>query len=97
MLLWRWWINCWLSTAIKAKFKNTEIYSVEPEHFDDTKKSLSENKIIENSMTNTSICDALLADKPGDITFLLIKKILPLEFQLLMKKLDCNAFSIQTL
>ena len=63
-----------LSTAVKAKFKNTEIYSVEPEHFDDTKKSLLENKIIENSMTNTSICDALLANKPGDITFPINKK-----------------------
>ena len=63
-----------LSTAVKAKFKNTEIYSVEPEHFDDTKKSLLENKIIENSMINTSICDALLANKPGDITFPINKK-----------------------
>ena len=63
-----------LSTAVKAKFKNTEIYSVEPEHFDDTKKSLLENKIIENSMTNTSICDALLANKPGDITFPINKR-----------------------
>ncbi len=58
-----------ISTALKAKFKNVKVYSVEPENFDDTKKSLKEKSIIPNSMKHTSICDALLADKPGKITF----------------------------
>ena len=59
-----------ISTAIKGKFKNTKIYSVEPDNFDDTKNSLKENKIIGNSMKHKSICDALLAEKkPGKITF----------------------------
>ena len=58
-----------ISTAIKEKFQNAKIYSVEPENFDDTKKSLQENSIIPNSMKHNSICDALLADKPGKITF----------------------------
>ena len=58
-----------ISTAIKEKFKNAKIYSVEPENFDDTKMSLKENSIISNSMKHVSICDALLADKPGKITF----------------------------
>ena len=63
-----------LSTAIKAKFEKSNIYSVEPDNFDDTKKSLIENKVIENSMRHKSICDALLANKPGDITFEINKK-----------------------
>ena len=63
-----------LSTAIKAKFEKTEIFSVEPKYFDDTKKSLLEKKIIENSMEHESICDALLANKPGEITFEINKK-----------------------
>ena len=58
-----------ISTAIKEKFQNAKIYSVEPENFDDTKKSLKQNSIIPNSMKHNSICDALLADKPGKITF----------------------------
>ena len=58
-----------ISTAIKEKFENAKIYSVEPENFDDTKKSLKQNSIIPNSMKHNSICDALLADKPGKITF----------------------------
>ena len=58
-----------ISTAIKGKFKNSKIYSVEPDNFDDTKKSLEENKIVMNSMRDKSIWDALLAEKPGNITF----------------------------
>ena len=58
-----------VGTAIKEKFKNTKIYSVEPENFDDTQKSLKAKQIISNSMTHKSICDALLAEKPGKITF----------------------------
>jgi len=58
-----------ISTAIKEKFTNAKIYSVEPENFDDTKKSLEKNSIISNSMKHKSICDALLAEKPGKITF----------------------------
>ena len=58
-----------IGTALKAKFKNAKIFSVEPENFDDTKKSLAVNSIMSNDMNHTSICDALLADKPGKITF----------------------------
>ena len=58
-----------VGTAMKEKFQNAKIYSVEPENFDDTKKSLKKNSIIPNSMEHNSICDALLADKPGKITF----------------------------
>jgi threonine dehydratase len=58
-----------ISTAIRGKFLKTKIYSVEPEHFDDTKKSLEKNEIVSNLMNNNSICDALLAEKPGSITF----------------------------
>ena len=58
-----------ISTTIRAKFEKTKIFSVEPEYFDDTKKSLENNEIISNSMNHKSICDALLAEKPGNITF----------------------------
>ena len=58
-----------ISTAIIGKFKNTKIYSVEPDNFDDTKNSLVQNKIIANSIRHTSICDSLLAEKPGQLTF----------------------------
>ena len=63
-----------VSTSIKANYPNAQIYSVEPENFDDTKKSLEANMIVENTMQHLSICDALLANKPGNITFEINRK-----------------------
>ena len=57
------------TTYLKNEFPNLKSYSVEPEGFDDTKISLENKKITENSTNTKSICDALLAPKPGDITF----------------------------
>ncbi len=57
------------STYLRHKFPNLKSYSVEPEGFDDTKKSLENKKIIQNLPNRKSICDALLAPMPGDITF----------------------------
>ncbi len=57
------------STYLKHKFSNLKSYSVEPNGFDDTKISLEKKKITKNSSNTKSICDALLAPKPGDITF----------------------------
>ena len=63
-----------VSTSIKANYPNAQIYSVEPENFDDTKKSLETDMIVENTMQHLSICDALLANKPGNITFEINRK-----------------------
>ena len=50
------------------------IYSVEPNEFNDTKLSLEKKEIVEIDITKKSICDALLAPKPGKITFNINKK-----------------------
>ena len=57
------------STYLKHKFPNIQSYSVEPEGFDDTKISLEAGSIKRNKINNFSICDALLAPQPGNITF----------------------------
>ena len=57
------------STYLNYKYPNLKSYSVEPKGFDDTKKSLENKKITENQPNMKSICDALLAPRPGDITF----------------------------
>ena len=64
------------STYLKYKFPKIECYSVEPDDFNDTKISLNSNKIIANSKGSTSICDALLANQPGNITFSINQKTL---------------------
>ena len=63
-----------VSTSIKANYPNAQVYSVEPENFDDTKKSLEADMIVENTTQHLSICDALLANKPGNITFEINRK-----------------------
>lgn len=64
------------STYLKHSFPNIKCYAVEPDNFDDTKISLEENSIKSVNKKIPSICDALLARQPGDITFSINKNIL---------------------
>ncbi len=57
------------STYLKHKFPNLRCYSVEPNQFNDTQISLQKKMITPNSKNSYSICDALLANQPGNITF----------------------------
>ena len=57
------------STYLKHYFPNILCHSVEPEGYDDTKKSLSAGTIVRNKPGHQTICDALLAIQPGDLTF----------------------------
>ena len=64
------------STYLKFRFPRIKCYSVEPDYFDDTKISLKQDKIKKIEKNFTSICDALLAIQPGDITFEINRRIL---------------------
>ena len=57
------------STYLLHEFPNIKSYSVEPKGFDDTKISLENKKLLANQSNSKSICDALLAPMPGNITF----------------------------
>lgn len=57
------------SLAIKGLSAKTDIYLVEPEYFNDTQESFYAKKRIKNQTHEKSICDALLAEIPGKITF----------------------------
>jgi len=58
-----------ISVAVKDASPRTEIWAVEPEHFDDTRRSLERGTQVANEPGHTSICDALLTAEPGTITF----------------------------
>lgn len=58
-----------ISVAVKDASPRTEIWAVEPEHFDDTRRSLERGTQVANEPGYTSICDALLTAEPGTITF----------------------------
>ena len=55
--------------AMHAHFPNARIYTVEPEAFDDTARSLAAGERVANSPAARSICDALLTDRPGQLTY----------------------------
>lgn len=55
--------------AMEADSPSTAIYSVEPEGFDDTARSLMARRRVANSPGRTSVCDAILVDTPGELTF----------------------------
>ena len=57
------------STYLKHAFPNIKNFAVEPEEFNDTQLSLKNNFIVKNKESAKSICDALLAPQPGNVTF----------------------------
>lgn len=64
-----------ISLAFNGHFPETDIYSVEPEEFDDHRRSLKSGKRRKNKQTTGSVCDALLAERPGELTFAINKPL----------------------
>ncbi|MDF3213250.1 threonine/serine dehydratase [Mesorhizobium sp. M7A.F.Ca.CA.001.09.2.1] len=58
-----------ISVAVKDASPNTAVWAVEPEHFDDTRRSLAAGARVSNEPGHASICDAILTAEPGLITF----------------------------
>ncbi|MEQ8194402.1 MAG: threonine/serine dehydratase [Rhodospirillales bacterium] len=61
--------------ALKHDSPSTEVYTVEPEAFDDTKRSLEtgiRQKVVGDPR---SVCDALLPPMPGELTFAILKSL----------------------
>jgi len=65
-----------IATAVKASLPATEIHTVEPEGFDDMARSLRSGRRERNARLSGSICDALLADMPGETTFAVGRRVL---------------------
>ena len=57
------------STALRALSPSTDIYSVEPVNFDDTRRSLEAGVQIANEPGHSTICDAIMGPTPGVLTF----------------------------
>lgn len=51
-----------------------KIYAVEPEGFDDLRRSLQSGRRERNNASSGSICDALLIETPGELTFEILRK-----------------------
>jgi threonine dehydratase len=65
-----------IATAIKAHFPNAMVMSGEPEGFDDHARSLRAGKREPHHAEGRTICDALMASIPGEITFAINSRLL---------------------
>lgn len=55
--------------AMEALAPGAEVWAVEPEGWDDTRRSLEAGRRIANDGTGPGLCDSLLAKQPGALTF----------------------------
>ena len=58
-----------VATAVKARYPKAVLMSAEPEAFDDHARSLRAGKREPHRAEGRTICDALMASIPGEITF----------------------------
>jgi threonine dehydratase len=62
--------------AVKALFPQALAMSAEPEAFDDHARSLAAGRRVPHSAAGRTICDALMASIPGEITFAVNQRLL---------------------
>ena len=65
-----------IALAVKARSPTTRVWCAEPEGFDDYRRSLAAGQRLRNAPGGRSICDALLAPEPGEITFAINRRLL---------------------
>jgi threonine dehydratase len=65
-----------IALAVKGLSPSTSVHAGEPAGFDDLARSLVAGTKQTNAKLSGSICDALLAPTPGDVTFPLAQKLL---------------------
>lgn len=65
-----------VALALKDRFGACAIYSVEPDGFDDTARSLETGTVCRNARNAGSVCDALLTASPGEISFAINRRLL---------------------
>jgi threonine dehydratase len=58
-----------ISLGVKAHIPSAKFYTVEPEGFDDTLRSFKSGHRERNERMSGTICDALMTNTPGELTF----------------------------
>lgn len=58
-----------VAIAVTDALPGAAVWGVEPENFDDTRRSLAEGRRVANRPGHSSICDAILTAEPGVVTF----------------------------
>ena len=64
-----------IALALEADAPGLRVRPVEPEGFDDVARSLRSGGIERNDATSGNICDAIITQQPGDITFPIMQRL----------------------
>ena len=64
-----------VALALEAEAPKMKVRPVEPEGFDDVKRSLASGSIQRNDRTSGSLCDAIVTPQPGNITFPIMDRL----------------------
>ncbi|MEI7805644.1 MAG: threonine/serine dehydratase [Hyphomicrobiales bacterium] len=65
-----------ISLAVKARAPGVKFYTAEPEGFDDTLRSFKSGRREENARMSGTICDALMTQIPGELTFEINRRLI---------------------
>jgi threonine dehydratase len=65
-----------ISLGVKAKVASAKFFTAEPEGFDDTARSFVSGRREANPKLSGSICDALMSNTPGELTFPITSKLI---------------------
>ena len=64
-----------IALACEADAPTLRVRPVEPQGFDDVKRSLESGTIQRNTATSGNICDAIITPQPGDMTFPIMHRL----------------------
>lgn len=64
-----------IALALEADAPTLRVRPVEPQGFDDVKRSLATGTIQRNVATSGNICDAIITPQPGDLTFPIMQRL----------------------
>ena len=65
-----------IALAVKARVPQAKFYTVEPEGFDDTVRSFKSGQREANARMSGTICDALMSNTPGELTFPILSALI---------------------
>jgi len=65
-----------ISLGVKARVPAAKFYIAEPEGFDDTLRSFKSGRREANARMSGTICDALMSNMPGELTFPILRELI---------------------
>jgi threonine dehydratase len=65
-----------IALAVKARVPDAHLFTAEPEGFDDTARSFRSGRRESNAALSGTICDALMSQTPGELTFAINNRLI---------------------